>query len=317
MQDLERMTRVCKSYCDIKGGTLPKNEKEIEALFKKAKKEMIFIYFDMDGVLANFDLGVKEILNMEPIKQEHQDPQKSNEIFSAIQEKIAQGIYFYRELKPIGEVINIFKDLHGLYGDFVQILTGIPREDKGIKNAKENKEEWVKQHLGDDIIVNAVTRKEKVNYCYNEDCILIDDYTANIENWKKTGGIGILYRNTSDLKRQLCELLDFINYSEGDISVHYDNAADTLYIDYLSKWQNAIVDNQLDCYGDQFDKNNDFVILRNSSNDEIIGYVVMNYKKHLKNKKITKFPWKNLNFEKDLLPIIDNYFKEVDNYIKE
>ena len=317
MQELEKKTKICKSYCDIKGGELPTKENEIEALYRKATKEMIFIYFDMDGVLADFDLGVKEILQMQPIPKGTQDKEKSDAIFNAIQKKIAEGIYFYRELKPIDKVVDVFKDLHSLYGDFVQILTGIPREERGIKNAKENKEDWVKQYLGDDIIVNAVTRKEKANYCHNEDCILIDDYTSNIQDWKKAGGIGIIYRNASDLKKQLCELLDFINYSEGDISIHYDNAADTLYIDYLSKWQKAIVDNQLDCYGDQFDKNNDFVILRNSNNNEIIGYVVMNYKKYLKNKAINKFPWKSINFEKDMLPIINNYLKEVDNYIKE
>ena len=254
---------------------------------------------------------------MQPIKQEDQSPEKSKEIFDAIQEKIAQGIYFYRELKPINEVIDIFKDLHGLYGDFVQILTGIPSKEAGIKNARENKVDWVRQHIGDDVIVNTVTRKEKINYCYNEDCILIDDYTSNIDNWKNAGGVGILFRSVPDLKKQLYNLLDFITYSEGDISVHYDYAADTMYIDYISKCQNFSDDNEFNYYGDQFDKNNDFVILRNSDNDEVIGYIVMNYKKYINNKKINKFPWKNTNFEKDILPIIDNYFKEVEDYIKE
>ena len=49
-----------------------------------AKEEPLKIYFDMDGVLADFESGVRELCGMEPQKQGRQSPRDDDLMFAAM-----------------------------------------------------------------------------------------------------------------------------------------------------------------------------------------------------------------------------------------
>ena len=158
------------------------------------------IYFDMDGVLADFDRGVEELCGM---PRPGQGKSRSQEEDDLMWERIRAVERFYDKLEPMPGALELFGTLRGRYGDRVEILTGIPKPRRGILTAGEDKINWVRRLLGEDVVVNIVYRAEKVNYCKGPGCILIDDLPVNIKEWESAGGTGILYRGPEETMTQL------------------------------------------------------------------------------------------------------------------
>lgn len=161
------------------------------------------IYFDMDGVLANFDKGVNDILGIPFLSQDQASEEYHDYLFNTMRKYPD----FYYMLEPFDEMIDYLKQIHELYGDKVEILTGIPKKHRGIDNAKKNKIDWVKKYIGDDIKVNACYRKDKINYIKGKDDILIDDFIANIKDWEKHGGTGLHHTDLKSTKKKLNKIL--------------------------------------------------------------------------------------------------------------
>ena len=148
------------------------------------------IYFDMDGVLADFERGVKEICGLTPPSQnaKHRKPGEDDEMWKAI--KACPHFYDYLELMPGAK--DMFDAVYEKYGDKCEILTGIPKPHREIVNAADDKKIWIKRLLSEDVIVNTVFRAEKPQYCTGKGSILIDDMERNIKEWNEMGGIGIV-----------------------------------------------------------------------------------------------------------------------------
>ena len=160
------------------------------------------IYFDMDGVLVDFKRGQREILNIEVVDQEHKREGDDDILFSAMREYD----HFYYMLKPIGGSLELFWKVYNKYGDRCRILTGVPKESRGIINASSDKKAWVEKYLSKDIIVNTVLRKEKVNHVKGKCSVLIDDFSKNIREWRDEGGTGILFITPEETEKELMRL---------------------------------------------------------------------------------------------------------------
>ena len=162
------------------------------------------IYFDMDGVLADFERGVKEICGLNPPSQNarHHKPGEDNEMW----EKIRQTTHFYDYLELMPGAKEMFDAVYGKYGDRCEILTGIPKPRRGITYAAEDKIKWVHRLLSENIKVNIVFREEKPQYCTGESCVLIDDMERNIHDWKAIGGTGIVNVSAEETMNRLREL---------------------------------------------------------------------------------------------------------------
>lgn len=154
-------------------------------------KEKIFI--DLDGVLANFELGVHKLgFDLQRIMNSN-DNKKKGFLWSTIR----KNPQFWYELELMDDALLLWdyfkhKDIH--------ILTGIPitfgKEDfEKVKLAKIN---WVKKNLQlhDEKIICCATSKKPSFMVNNYHNILIDDTTKNISNWMNAGGTGILHKNT-------------------------------------------------------------------------------------------------------------------------
>lgn len=153
------------------------------------------IYFDLDGVLADFDRGVIELAGFDRNGASANSDIKDDDMWKAI----ARVPNFYDKLELMPGAKEMFGSIYGKYGDKVEILTGIPKPKRNITTASEDKTNWVHRLLGDEIKVNTVLREEKKNYCTGVDCILIDDLEKNISEWEAYGGTGILFSNASDM----------------------------------------------------------------------------------------------------------------------
>lgn len=162
------------------------------------------IYFDMDGVLADFERGVKEICGLEPISQnaKNNDSQAEVDMWEAIR-KVGN---FYDCLEFMPGAKEMFDTVYNKYGDKCEILTGIPKPKRGIVSAGDDKKAWVKRLLSKDIMVNIVYREEKPKYCTGKDCVLIDDFEKNIKEWEAIGGTGILNKSADETMAELKKL---------------------------------------------------------------------------------------------------------------
>lgn len=161
------------------------------------------IFFDLDGVLADFNRGVSELLGLEVIPQGSHTEESHNILFGAMRDFHD----FYGHLEAIEESVILFHELYEKYGgDVVEILTGVPNPKRNIPEAKENKLDWVRRYLPEDTVVHAVQSRYKNTFCYGKEYILIDDFEVNIREWERAGGTGILFKNADDVRRKLQEL---------------------------------------------------------------------------------------------------------------
>ncbi|MBR5705304.1 MAG: hypothetical protein IKX21_04975 [Deltaproteobacteria bacterium] len=161
------------------------------------------IYFDMDGVLADFESGVRELCGMEPQKQGRQSPRDDDLMFAAMREV---G-HFYGKLRPFPETVALLHELLELLGpEQVAILTGVPKPERNIPEASEDKRAWIRRHVASSLEVNTVLRRDKIRLAGSRDHILIDDYSANINAWEKAGGTGICHTSAETTRKRLVEL---------------------------------------------------------------------------------------------------------------
>ncbi|MCR5094322.1 MAG: hypothetical protein K6B72_10150 [Lachnospiraceae bacterium] len=162
------------------------------------------IFFDMDGVLADFDRGVKELCGLTPMSQN--DKHRSRTADDAMWAKIREIGHFYDKLELMPGAARMFEEIYGRYDSKCEILTGIPKPRRGILCAGEDKTRWVRRLLSEDITVNIVLREEKPQYCTGKVCILIDDMEKNIKEWEAAGGTGILHVSADETLKRLAAL---------------------------------------------------------------------------------------------------------------
>ncbi len=160
------------------------------------------IYFDMDGVLADFDRGIRELCGLTPRSQELVDEQRDNEMWAAVR----RVGHFYDKLEPLPGAVALFRAVWDRWGDRCEILTGIPKPKRGILTAGDDKRSWASRLLSPELRVNVVFKEEKKNYCTGPGCVLIDDYSANVAAWRRAGGTAILHEDAAGTLQQLQQL---------------------------------------------------------------------------------------------------------------
>ena len=161
------------------------------------------IYFDMDGVLADFGRGVRELCDMEALSQNGERDLKQDDL---MWEAIRDTDCFYDRLELMPGAKELFNQFWGKYGDKCEILTGIPREERGIVTAERDKRNWTRRMLSEEVRVNAVCRKHKQQFCTGPEAVLIDDRAKTIREWRELGGTGILHKSAEETLKELKKL---------------------------------------------------------------------------------------------------------------
>ena len=153
------------------------------------------IYFDMDGVLADFDRGIYEICGMVPMPQTANNDAERED---AMWRRVKEAGHFYDMLEVMPGAKEMFDIIYEKHGDKCEILTGIPNPRREILSAGEDKINWMRRLLSKDIKMNIVYRREKVGFCKGKGSILIDDFDKNINEWNAAGGTGILHTGPAE-----------------------------------------------------------------------------------------------------------------------
>ena len=146
------------------------------------------VFCDLDGVLVDFDRGVKELTGKLPTEQ------KTRHMWP----RLAQTPDFYASLPWMPDGPELWRFIQP-YGPI--ILTGLPLG----KWAKPQKLEWCRRELGSHVRVLAGWSKDKARdaraYLEKEGLdgsrtpILIDDREKLQEAWENHGGIFIHHRD--------------------------------------------------------------------------------------------------------------------------
>ncbi len=160
------------------------------------------IYFDMDGVLADFNRGIVELCGIDPLNQANKKPEDDDRMWEAVK----AVDHFYDKLEPMEGALNMFNTIYEKYGDKVEILSGIPKPRRGITTSGEDKTNWAHRLLNENLKVNIVYREEKKNYVTGKGCILVDDLEKNIKEWNKEGGTGILFTSAPEVLEKIAEI---------------------------------------------------------------------------------------------------------------
>lgn len=163
----------------------------------------IHVFFDMDGVLADFDKCVRDLCRREPVVQ----GRCSNIETDALWDAISRIPHFYAKLEPIAGSVEMVQTVYTEIGDRCRILTGIPKPRRNVIDAADDKIDWVRRFVSPDIQVHAVYRAEKKRFCTGSQDILIDDYDKNIREWQKSGGTGILFVTPEQTMAELQRIL--------------------------------------------------------------------------------------------------------------
>lgn len=172
------------------------------------------LYLDMDGVLADFDLGCAKM----GIQNKHNFIHKPRSEWTEEEKKL--DIEVNRLMATPGFFYNL-PPMDGAFAlwDFCQqfnptVLTARPKNDEIAERVIEEKTLWLREVLDCNNVIVCL-RAEKQKYAktfvkklsggYFEPNILVDDLQSNIDEWNAAGGVSILFKNSiqaiSDLKK--------------------------------------------------------------------------------------------------------------------
>jgi len=152
------------------------------------------IYCDMDGVLADFEQGIIDMIG--------------GKFSDARWDELPDD--FFLQLEPMPDAIKLWGFI-GKYDPF--ILTATPRSSRGpiAARAAEDKIRFMKRWFGvgrDKMY--PVQRVNKANFAMDgrdsRPNLLIDDHIKNIQAFRKANGIGVHHTSASDTIKQLKEI---------------------------------------------------------------------------------------------------------------
>jgi len=187
------------------------------------------IYLDMDGVLADFDRALLErgIVNetqfIHKPKEEWSD--KEIELDRLVVACMDEPNWFYN-LKPFKGAVDLVREAAGI--SKVGILTARPKNQDTAKRVKDEKKKWIEENIEEPLNLklefHCCVRHQKQDYAASctrlsngvYDCteqglipnVLVDDLQANVREWEKAGGIGILFENSEQAINDLKKVFD-------------------------------------------------------------------------------------------------------------
>ena len=137
----------------------------------------------MDGVIADFNKKYKEMFSIEPKVAE-----KDKKFEPFFNEFIAKESFAKLELMP--DAINLMNYLRNT-GIPIEILSSTSSERRDAQ-IRPQKMKWLKDHQIEFPVILVQGAHLKQKYA-TPDSLLIDDTSKNIDEWRRAGGIGILY----------------------------------------------------------------------------------------------------------------------------
>lgn len=147
------------------------------------------LYLDLDGTLADFDVGYERAFGVRP------DKAKDDVDWDLVR---AQP-NFYGSLPPMPDMPALWARV-SRYDPI--ILTGVPRS---MPWAATEKRDWVRTWLGPNTLVIPTASRLKAQYARPGD-VLVDDWPRYRDLWEAAGGIWVTFVSAIETDRILTEM---------------------------------------------------------------------------------------------------------------
>ena len=149
------------------------------------------LFLDLDGVLANFDAGARELFDMAP--DEFEERHGKREFWR----RIAGAANFYGTLPEMPDARRLFDAVEHLRPT---ILTGLPFGNW----AAPQKVAWTAEHYPGVPIITCMAR-DKHQHMSDGD-VLVDDRENHRTAYEREGVVFIHHKNAEDSLRQLATI---------------------------------------------------------------------------------------------------------------
>ena len=140
------------------------------------------LFLDLDGVLIDTNKYIQEMINDSEVDTTTKD--------SYI--KLCKSFpwrYFLKNCDEINNSFEIIFELNKVYD--LTIITHFYS-----LNEEELKIDYITTNFKGIKYITVPFNKKKNDVVSAKDCILVDDYYVNIENWNSSGGIGLYFSNS-------------------------------------------------------------------------------------------------------------------------
>ena len=157
------------------------------------------LFLDCDGVLADFDAGVKDLLGMDAKRFEAKHGR------GEFWKRLARHGNFYGDLEEMEDAQVLFQAVKHLKPT---ILTGLPLG----KWAAPQKERWAAAHFPGVPIITTMARQKHLHMEKGD--VLVDDRENHRKLWEDAGGIFIHHRSAELSLRALAGIYPSIEVGE-------------------------------------------------------------------------------------------------------
>jgi hypothetical protein len=155
------------------------------------------IYLDMDGVIADFTKGYKQLNNMEP-----REAEKNKKFDHFFDEFISAQTFANLDLMPgARELLTFLNHVYLNRSIPTEILSSTANQDRYDEISRQ-KNIWLQKH-GISFKPNYVPGKRLKYQFATPDSVIIDDTLSVIEDWRKAGGIAIWHKDAATTLAQL------------------------------------------------------------------------------------------------------------------
>lgn len=160
------------------------------------------IYCDLDGVLVDLIGGLSDLYNIPDLNDANFDVHLKR--IKDDLDKNHPNLFATLPWKSDGKKLWAFIAKYN-----ASILSSAPRT--WLPNAMIDKNKWVSKNLSprprETVIVRGSDQKQKYAVKNGVPNILIDDYDANITQWRAAGGIAIHHKTADESIRQLKKIM--------------------------------------------------------------------------------------------------------------
>ena len=156
------------------------------------------LFLDADGVLADFDEGVRQLLGMRPKEFIAKHGR------GAFWKRLARAKNFYGSLPQMPDAQLLFDAVKHLKPT---ILTALPLGEW----AAPQKVKWAAEHFPGVPIITCMAR-DKYRHMKGAD-VLVDDRSDHRDKWEAAGGIFVHHKDARSSIAELAEIYPTINAS--------------------------------------------------------------------------------------------------------